>query len=83
MKFLSVVALMAEISPMCSIIVASEMGTMAIIELMIRLCWVQSMAKIVLLLCTGRPIQAASATAEKSIAQPSTPKPLPTMSATA
>ena len=53
-------------SPMCSMIVASAIGTIAMIALAICVPFEKSTPRIVCARWTGRPIQAALFTAEKS-----------------
>ena len=81
MKFLLHVAEIAEISPICSIIVAIAIGTIAIMaEIAFDLS--DTPPNTVDDHSIGLPIQGAAFTAEKSIAKFSTPPTLPTRTAT-
>ena len=66
MKSLPTVEEMALMSPMCSMIVARAIGTIAMIALQICAPFEKSTPRIVCALWTGKPIQSALATAAKS-----------------
>ena len=67
MKFSPTVEEMAQMSPMCSIIVANAMGMMAMTAVTSRfMSQLPIREKTVFSIFTGRPIHAALATPEKS-----------------